>query len=617
MEEKYGEELIKVIFAFRKLETAKKPEALWWTVTTLNSQLTSGRFDLYHLSRGIWGNGLGGILILAAMRWVERYGIMYQGFMLFAFLGFMNTALIASGDPCLLHLAPSYNIIPKSDGDADAPSSTIIIFPYFVLRSQQEFDAMREKTKKLKSIVTDGFCENYIHHERTLDETYYPSLSAKALASRNGSQVVSRESAALEGNETDVQDRPILTVPQMWIWGSGNHIISCCPADYSRTDLNSLRNTCPRLGVGCSLAEKISKLGSKREDGRFRPPLDYFEAGVVRVLEDVRDYIDDKAMSRPDMQKEHEYMFRIADIREELAMIRHVLNSQLHILNTFISEFEPHPCLGNGNPCDENCPGREDVNHKWEEIKGSRDIIDNYQKRINKIDSDAERIEKNIQDQLNLKRTYASIKDAQDSLIATRVSLVISAAVIGFTVITIIFAPLAFVAALFTLPIEGLLKNQVQSSNGVGNDGNQEGTSAYTTTYVGTWFAVAELVTLIVTVGLALLSHQIIKSTTAHQGPQNGPEQQTLHEKVTRYRQILWQVVHATKNITKRRVLSNIPERRVLRERAGNYFRDLLQRFPNGVNVEAPRYPSRPVELTSMPTREGRDLEQGSATATA
>ncbi|KAJ3570895.1 hypothetical protein NPX13_g5573 [Xylaria arbuscula] len=627
----YGGKLIKVIFAFRKLETAERSEASWLTETTQNHRMSSPYFDLYQLSTGIWGNGLkfgisgekGCILVLAAMRWLERYATTYQHSMPGFFLRFMNTALIASGDPCLLHLAPSYHIVPKLTSDADAPFSAIIIFPYFVLRSQQEFDKMREETNNLKSIVADGICEKYIHHELTLDETYYPSLSAKALASRNGSQVVSRESAVLEGNETDIQDRPILTVPQIWIWESGNHIISCCPRDYSHEDSdNRLWNNSPGVGVGCSLVEKISKFGSKREDGRFRPPLDYFEAGVVRVLEDVRGYIDDKAMSHPDMEKEHEYMFRIADIREELAMIRHVLNSQLHILNTFIREFERRysdspPFLDRGDPDDSKRLERKDIDRKWEEVKGSRDIIDNYQKRINKIDSDAERIEKSIQDQLNLNRTYASIKDAQDSLIATRVSLVISTAVIGFTVITIIFAPLAFVAALFTLPIEGLLKNQVQSSNGAGKDGNQEGTSAYTTTYVGTWFAVAELVTLIVTVGLALLSHQIIKSTTAHQGPQNGQEQQPLHEKVTRYRQIFWQAAHATKNITDRRTLSNIPERRVLCERAGNYFRNLLQRFPNRVNAEASQYPERPVELTSVSAREGRDVEQGSAAVMA
>jgi hypothetical protein len=67
---------------------------------------------------------------------------------------------------------------------------------------------------------------------------------------------------------------------------------------------------------------------------------------------------------------------------------------------------------------------------------------------VRKIDGDAERIEKANQELLNLKHTHSSIKDAHSSLI-------LSTAVIGFTVVTIVFAPLAFLTALFTLKIEG------------------------------------------------------------------------------------------------------------------------------------------------------------------
>ncbi|RYC62179.1 hypothetical protein CHU98_g4043 [Xylaria longipes] len=64
--------------------------------------------------------------------------------------------------------------------------------------------------------------------------------------------------------------------------------------------------------------------------------------GVVQVLEDVKTYTDIKTASRPDLEKEHEYIFRIADIREELAMIREIVSQQLDILNKLIGDFEYH-----------------------------------------------------------------------------------------------------------------------------------------------------------------------------------------------------------------------------------------------------------------------------------
>ena len=75
-------------------------------------------------------------------------------------------------------------------------------------------------------------------------------------------------------------------------------------------------------------------------------------------------------------------------------------------------------------------------------------LVAGQQKRVRKIDGDAERTEKIVNDKLNLKRTYASIKDSHSSLL-------LSTAVIGFTVITIVFAPLSFVTALLALNIQG------------------------------------------------------------------------------------------------------------------------------------------------------------------
>jgi hypothetical protein len=119
----------------------------------------------------------------------------------------------------------------------------------------------------------------------------------------------------------------------------------------------------------------------------------------------------------------------------------------------------------------------------WPRIFGARKLIEKYRQRIRKIEADAERIDKAIQDMLNLKRTFTSIKEAQNSseavqnsLRLARSSVVLSAAVVGFTVVTIIFTPLSFLTGLFALPTDELRK-LLSSSN--------ETKDVYVSSYVG------------------------------------------------------------------------------------------------------------------------------------
>jgi hypothetical protein len=104
-----------------------------------------------------------------------------------------------------------------------------------------------------------------------------------------------------------------------------------------------------------------------------------------------------------------------------------------------------------------------------------------YRQRVAKIERDAERIDSMINAALDLKRTYASIQDARASLQDARSSLLLGWAVMGFTVITVLFASLAFVTALFALPIDHLLKNQRNGTDAAG-----EPISVYSSGYV-TW----------------------------------------------------------------------------------------------------------------------------------
>jgi Mg2+ and Co2+ transporter CorA len=70
-----------------------------------------------------------------------------------------------------------------------------------------------------------------------------------------------------------------------------------------------------------------------------------------------------------------------------------------------------------------------------------------FKRQIAKLNEDAERVERAIDRKLDLKTKHASLNEAHATAI-------MSAAVFGFTIITIIFMPLSFLVSLFALPID-------------------------------------------------------------------------------------------------------------------------------------------------------------------
>lgn len=352
----------------------------------------------------------------------------------------------------------------------------------------------------------DDFASTTVLPERTLDETYFPSLSEDALRIRNDAQVVSRAFAkASSGISTGKDTAPILMVSQLWLWMRGNRIFTASPADSPGTlteeECRSLEFLVPDwqfiepyVLFGLIIAHYVSEFSRSSGTKEFGSPFDIFESSVVRVLADVDSYVTSRPSARPEMETERELMFRIADIREELVMIQQVLAQQLEIIEKLIYDIEENNHKLDMENNERSMTGEVPSNiskQRFIQVKRSIADIKKYQKRAEKIDSDAERVEKRVQDQLNLRRTHVSIEDARAGLILSRAGLVTSTAVIGFTVITIIFAPLAFVTALFALPIDILLRNQVQFNTAGSNSASEDGVGfmgAYTTRYVATWF---------------------------------------------------------------------------------------------------------------------------------
>jgi hypothetical protein len=315
---------------------------------------------------------------------------------------------------------------------------------------------------------------------------YYTGLSADDLVKRNADQVVSRK---FRNSKMPDERVPILMVPQLWLWSVPGFMITA----YSRTgdsavyepqndrdgerrdrEGNLIAPTLYRhLQLGLIIASHIESFGKESHVGgkRFLPALDIFENEVVAALSDVDKYIDETKPSSVDYKKERNFLHVLSDIRSELVMVLYVLEQQKKVLKDLIDD----KYITVDRYIDEDlCPD-------WARVRRAESSLAQYEGRIKKIDGDTERIEKAVNDMLNLKRTYASIKD-------THSSLLLSTAVIGFTVITIVFAPLAFLTALFALKIDGFEKLHVNGS---------DPDSAYKSSYMGGIFSRCSLVRIV------------------------------------------------------------------------------------------------------------------------
>jgi hypothetical protein len=377
-------------------------------------------------------------------------------------------------------------------------------FPCLVMQS------VRQQTKGRRSLIslywklskdqpeTMGELDRHFYVERTLDEAYYPGLSRKDLDDRNKNQVVTRElligtddrsgfrdlSHSEWGSDELYDDIPVLMVPQLWIWKFDHYIVSAYSAgekplsflrnrervgEYHIQRLNNetIDEDSPKRQIGLVVVDCIEQFGRK---GEFPPALHIFEAGVARIMSNVLEYMGPNGTSKPDIEVERGFLNRISDIQGELAMIQDVLRQQKEVLGDILND-PPKDFI------DPSKRGSGSDYEPWDHVIGSMKTLEKYYRLTEKISADATRIEKNIQDELNLKRTFATMEDA-------RTSLSLGVAVIGFTVITIIFAPLAFVTALFALPIDAFEKKKIKITEGA----QEEDNGVYTASYIGKWF---------------------------------------------------------------------------------------------------------------------------------
>lgn len=324
------------------------------------------------------------------------------------------------------------------------------------------------------------------HMPLTLDEYCKPVLGTKILDERNIDQMLQWYSKR-KNQRTREREKPVdemdkgvpklarlLTVHQTWLWKINQLVVATIndkveepKHDFWVENRWTVTGATQLKKIGIWLSHLINLLDRPVLAGLPEPILNTFEKAIISLSDEVNKYV---SLSNIDVNlvTEIRYYHDIGDIREELSMIKVVLLQQEEVWKAFISNAWPNYWKDG-----RFAPPLEDVKEPWRYIARPQVQFPKFKSRIAQLDEDARRVENSISIWLDLKAKHASLKQAHSAA-------VMSAAVFGFTIVTIIFTPLSFMLSLFALPIKRLQDHQVASRW-------SDDSGMYTTNYIGKW----------------------------------------------------------------------------------------------------------------------------------
>lgn len=141
-----------------------------------------------------------------------------------------------------------------------------------------------------------------------------------------------------------------------------------------------------------------------------------------------------------DIGEETDLLAETKDIRDELQMIRTVLEHQEHVL----SDFQEVIC--------EIYQGQHRSQYEVKKrFKDQQRMIDMHIKDIDRMDKQAERIYHSITDLLDLKQKHANAFEARFARDQAAGTTRQSKTIMVFTIVTIVFLPLSFITSIFTI----------------------------------------------------------------------------------------------------------------------------------------------------------------------
>lgn len=424
--------------------------------------------------------------------------------------------------------------------------------PFFHYQTLKDIDRWRDPAKVDIEVkrITEGwdFCLSEspepfgVHIPLTLDEYCSPVLPKSVLDKRNRDQVLLKAKRAelMKLKDKLPPETHLLAVSQMWLWELEDVLIispvrgappacdpgttserptdesheqvepsSCSitrtartpkeanPAEEDDTDSAIEAVLTRNLVKASSSVDRMRAIGMMVSDvinflehpsgGPTEPILNIYEKYITIVGQRADAYSREHGVAKINIEEERLYLHDIDDIRVELAMIKRVILQQEEVWKNFASNTWPEFWQTGKDermviPAEILFKMGSELRKEWVKIVRPQSQFEKYYRRITQLDEDAERVERSILIKLDLKQKHTSLREAH----ATGV---MSAAVLGFTVITIIFTPLSFVTSLFALSIDQFQKNQVDwfVPDNRSEISQSDMTRAYTVNYIGKW----------------------------------------------------------------------------------------------------------------------------------
>ncbi|GAB7332487.1 hypothetical protein MBLNU13_g04281t1 [Cladosporium sp. NU13] len=371
-------------------------------------------------------------------------------------------------------LEPSSPIDAGSGSDADGPSVDLKLHDKSTLSNREKL-LVREYLPKSPPL----------HIRRTLDQYYYYMLSDTG--QRDADQVVTRWAR----DYLKIRDHNILMVDQLWLWViAGDQdknilpsVVTCFPERHgvesgplddlrrnimgsnmgNRQSILPIQTTADLVSRIVSTCSDVFSWSQKEELVRF---LHFFEATVgkvgddeTRLLEEFtvqsrqlhmlsekyrhyaleKDLLLDKLL---DIRRQTNLLREVKDIEDEIKIILHVLNEQQrvlemdHVASYFKQTGPPSSCKDGGQLCKEP-------------LKIIGRAIDNFER----LDKQIKEVHNGLNHLMDLQQKQASVWEARSTREGARATSKQGNVMVIFTMVTIIFLPLSFMASFFALDI--------------------------------------------------------------------------------------------------------------------------------------------------------------------
>ncbi|KAL8833668.1 MAG: hypothetical protein Q9176_007869 [Flavoplaca citrina] len=400
---------------------------------------------------------------------------------------------------------PARSRTPTEKTKADRKGNIVLFMPYLHYETHQNRKTMSKAIKQAKDHPTSANwssddCDEMLIHaylrstpnlhiRRTLDQFYYHAISTEG---RDTDQVVYRYTREKQ------QVKKVFMVDQLWLWIIGKDlIITSFPQRWNqpkndplnvldgiiedmnsktRPPVRSVHDLATLITGRCSGVFDRHRLG----DDKFQF-LDMFESSIGQVTNQETELFmkfndASKAAARwlanqrqkgslqllgkhsaekenlgdhtfvdtlLDIGEETALLAEAKDIRDELNMISMVLKHQITILDDMM-----HALLEEAKGPDSRM--QQEIKKRYRE---QHKVVEVHLKDVERMDKQAEGIYTSLTHLLDLKQKHANAFEARFARDQAAFTGRQAKTVMAFTLVTIIFLPMSFIAAVFTIPV--------------------------------------------------------------------------------------------------------------------------------------------------------------------